>query len=223
MGRYRRVASEEAPERLWVIGSVCAILSAAVVYCLPMIGPIRVLGTFGEPDWIFLGIIHGLALLPAALLTKPSGPLVVLLTFGAATFPVWGFALGVPCMGLAGPLLPGSAWALLIMAVFSRRMSGMIVFLSNLAVSAAWIGLVTHSMFTSSDLDRYVRLLIPAWHFLITLGVYLGLYWEQPRVWRDGLCVKCRYPLEGLTAGICPECGTPITGNRGLASAEAPS
>jgi hypothetical protein len=35
-----------------------------------------------------------------------------------------------------------------------------------------------------------------------------GSLWE--RRWRDGLCLRCGYPLRGNISGVCPECGEKI-------------
>jgi hypothetical protein len=32
----------------------------------------------------------------------------------------------------------------------------------------------------------------------------------RERRWRDGLCLRCGYPLRGNTSGACPECGEKI-------------
>ena len=59
----------------------------------------------------------------------------------------------------------------------------------------------------------------PPWFIVGLLAAYpaLTLARASLRRWRGrrrrrGLCAKCSYDLTGNASGVCPECGTPVTG-----------
>jgi len=65
---------------------------------------------------------------------------------------------------------------------------------------AGWRG-----WFLIAQTPRSSQLFVPIW--LPMLVVVFVAWYARPRRHRSACCESCGYALEGLTGGICPECG----------------
>ena len=52
---------------------------------------------------------------------------------------------------------------------------------------------------------------LPLWLPWLLIAAPTAWLWRTDRRAKPWQCPKCRYDLRGLDAGVCPECGTPIT------------
>ena len=50
---------------------------------------------------------------------------------------------------------------------------------------------------------------LPLWFPLLLIAAPTALLWYTDRRAKPWQCAKCRYDLRGITATVCPECGTP--------------
>lgn len=64
------------------------------------------------------------------------------------------------------------------------------------------------SMTNGPIVTRVDGVIIPIWSFGVLGAIAVtGLWWFRLRRYEAGNCSTCGYALEGLTGGICPECG----------------
>lgn len=140
-----------------------------------------------------------------------------------ATYAIWGPALGL-CFGGFGGVLHAIACTSFFVAVLKSP----VTYAAPLCLLVpAWVLATAH--------DTYIQ---PQWYsggwtthsIAVVLWNAMMYGWltaaarcaERGRAARRGLCEDCGYSLAGLTGDRCPECGTLIAGNHGLASGRAP-
>jgi hypothetical protein len=71
---------------------------------------------------------------------------------------------------------------------------------------------------TTPDPVTYRVLIVPHWFVVVVSGAIAALFGYlryRKRNAQNSMCRTCRYDLTGNTSGVCPECGTAVTGKVG--------
>ncbi len=58
---------------------------------------------------------------------------------------------------------------------------------------------------------------VPIWCILMAAAVPTYILWRRDKRYPPGHCRKCGYDLTGNESGVCPECGTPVSGGPSIA------
>lgn len=157
------------------------------------------------------GLAHLIVLVPSLQITGVRTRVFVCSSLLCALFPLWGFIIGLACVGTWSILACSFIWGLVLMVSLRRPVAVVVMLLGGLAANLAWVFSDSFSDFDPLyEPFEQLASAYTAWYVLMFFAMPLIMYFKPaPRYKGGNVCPACGYSLEGLDAQpVCPECGT---------------
>ena len=189
---------------IWLL----AFISAALGIALAELSAYR---EYASMMYMATGIIHLVVLVPCMLYTGVSKATMITTSALCVLFPIWGFCIGIPCVGTWATFICSFIWGVVLM-VSLRRPAAVVVLL--------FVGLASNVLFWGSESAGSADMLYEpfehlgsayaAWFTLMGVAMPIIMYTKPaPRYKGKDICHQCGYSLAGLgDEPTCPECGT---------------
>lgn len=190
---------------IWIF----SLLSAAAGYGLAIASTFD---AYESTAYMATGLVHLIVLIPSLLMTRVSATTLVITSALCILFPLWGFFVGIPCVGTWATFMCSFIWGLFLM-VSLRRPAAVVVML--------FVGLTANLLSWGSESIRNADMLYEpfehlgpsyaAWFMLMGVAMPIIMYTKPaPRYKGKDICRDCGYSLAGLDpSAVCPECGSP--------------
>jgi hypothetical protein len=198
-----RIWNKQVSERLIIW--LCSFCSAAVGCVLTYLTSIELV--YG---YAFVGFAHLIVLYPMLYYSHTQSTAMITACLLCILFPVWGFILGVPCIGVASPFICSLAWGIVLLISLRRQAAFVIVFVVGVMTNLFLLKpVLDDGTFLLNDHERVLSGSYYTWFVLMGFAMpWIMSLQPSARFSGTDICEHCNYSLAGLEEdAICPECG----------------